>query len=350
MKPTLFIIAAACAALAACTKGTEVPNNTGLQTARVTLSFGNLAKDAIQTADEAKVSRIQVFVFKGDGLDAYKDASAVELKSGKIELTCTRGLRNIWVVANAPDLSSITSESALKERVTGMTEDNTADNFVMVGKADNEEITAIYSKTVDVDRIVSRIRLFSIKRDMSSSPLAQLPFEVTRVFLTNAVDNACYDIYTPVLPPETVLLNKVGDKIATANPFVYDPARTPAELTDGNVYGKPYGDSGDPATHTFYSYPDPEGRVKLVIEVKMDGKFYTYPVPIGITGANKTYDIKLVTLTKSGNPSDGDDEISAGENEDIEPAAATFSVTVNDWTPVLTFSGENGVVDGNITI
>lgn len=351
MKTKLLSIMAACAALAACSKTVELsPVDAPDEKANLSIGLEVRSKAGLQTGDEVKVSGIQVFVFKGHSLDAYKNATSDEIAKAKVELSCTQGDRDVWVLVNAPDLSSVTSSSVLSSSVSRLSADNASDKFVMVGRAEGEKITAIYSKTVEVDRIVSRIRLYQIRRNMWSESMKSLDFKITRVFLTNAADNACYDIFTPAVPQEYIFLNKVGETLSFDVPFVYDKAKEPSTVQDGSSYGNAYADAGSQAAHTFYTYPCTEGCTKLVVEVLLDGNYYTYPVPLGEIGSNKTYDIKMLTITRAGNPSDGDDVIDPEENEDIVPASASISITVNDWTPILTFGGEYGVKEGNIEI
>lgn len=356
MKTTLFVIAAAVLAFAACTKENTVSSEI-VQPARLTLNFKTHTKAAIQTADESRVADIQVFVFKSNGLDAYKHATDAEVSANKVELDCTQGNRDIWVVVNAPDLSSVTSRAELMSSTSNMTADNASNKFVMVGRIENQTITASCSKTVSVDRIVSRIRLFQVRKAMENPALRNVEFKIVRVYVTNVIDNAAYDLFTPKHPASYRWLNVVGGRIATDNGFLYNSLSSAAVISDGSNYGTEYVDAGTQAPHTFYVYPNEYSsavtgadQTKLVVEAVFGGDYYTYPIPLGEIGFNKTYDVKMLTVTRPGNPSDGDDDIEEGEDDPIVPATASFSVSVNDWQQVLTFGGKNGVIDGNIRI
>jgi len=175
MKKYFILAAAACAALAACNKEiveTPVQGNA----AKISLSFASSTKTDIQTADEAAVTDIKAFVFNGNSLDAYEAATSAEITSKVMEVSCTQGTRDIWIVVNGPaSLSSITTKSGLKAAVSNLTADNASNAFVMVGKAESQTVTASFATTINVDRIASRVRLFQVKRDMSNATLAPEP-------------------------------------------------------------------------------------------------------------------------------------------------------------------------------
>lgn len=362
MKKYFLIAAAACMTLAACNKSETVSLPKGESAcARLILEDGMTKAGEFQTADEAKVTSIQAFVFNGGAFDAYANATAAEIAAKEMKVSCTQGTRDIWVIINAPSLASITTLSGLKAAVSNLTADNAADKFVMVGKKEGENIVADYATSIAVDRIVSRVRLFQVKRDMSNDALRTVDFEIVRAYMSCVSDNACYDVFTPTYPSAISWLNARfanSGAMATTNAFVYNRLASSASVANGSIYGTEYVDNTTVAPFTFYVYPNqysvreasaPEtyDQTKLVVECRIDGQYYTYPIPVGTVSYNKTYDVKLLTITKLGNPSDGDDDVEGGEDDVIERTTATFTVTVSDWTQVLTFGG---VVDGNITI
>lgn len=342
MKTIYFAIAVACATLVACSKEQKdapelVPAS---QQAELTIGLSQTVKAGEDTSVDDTVNTIQVFVFNSGILDAYKSATTAEVVSGEIKLKCTQGLRDIWVLVNAPQQSGTITASALASAVISMTETNSYGNFVMVGKAGEQSIGSVYKKDIAVDRIVSRVRLMKVKRDMSANGLGSVDFKLTRIYLSDVADNACYDIFTPKYPSEFFWQNPSGGSIDVSNPLVYKDAGAVA-LLDGKSYE---------TVNSFYACPNPGNNTKLIVEVLLDGKYYTYPVPIGKIESNKTYDICLLTITRPGNPANGDDINDPGENQELSYASATFTIKVNEWTPVSTFGGVNGVVDGNIEI
>lgn len=357
MKKFLFITAVACAALAACNR------EEGPARVSITLSDSGVKAD-LQTADEAKVTGIMAFVFKGNSLDAYAEATPAEIEAKEMTVSCTQGTRDIWIVVNGPEsLGSITTASGLRKAVSNLTEDNNPGNFVMVGKACDESVSTESTVSINVHRIVSRVRLFQVMRDMENQTLASLPadrFKIVRAYMTCVTGNACYDVFTPEHPGSYKWLSAIWSNsaaIATGNTFIYDKPVTAIPLAEDASYGTEYANGSTTATHTFYVYPSEfdsvtgnpveTDQMKLVVECLIDGEFYTYPIPLGSVSYNKTYDVKLLTIKHLGNNSNGDDTIDGGEDEVIRHTSATFSITVKDWTQVLTFGGVN---NGNITI
>lgn len=342
MKTIYFAIAAACAALVACSKEQkDAPESMpSSQQAELTIGLSQTSKAGGDVSADGTMNTIQVFVFNSGILDAYKAATAAEVALGEVQLKCTQGIRDIWVLVNAPQQSGTISASALASAVISMTETCGPGNFVMVGKAGGQNIGSVYQKDIAVDRIVSRVRLMKVKRDMAANGLGSVEFKITRIYLSDAADNACYDIFTPQYPSKFLWQNPSGGSINVSNPLVYKDAGAVA-LQDGKLYE---------TVNSFYSCPNPGNNTKLIVEVLLDGKYYTYPVPIGKVESNKTYDIGQLTITRPGNPSNGDDVNDPGENQEISYATATFTIKVNDWDPVSTFGGADGVVDGNIEI
>ena len=361
MKKHLVFLAAACAVLAACQKEEAAVVET-VAPAKVELKIGSKASKALvaDTANEAKVNSIQAFVFNGNSLDAYDYASAAEIEAQAMEVSCSQGKRDIWVIVNAPSLASVTTLSALKASVTSLLTDNAADSFVMIGKAEGETVTETYAKTIYVDRNVSRVRLFQIKRDMTSEALKDVEFKIVRAYITDAIDNSCIDVYTPTEPEAYVWKSAYfanSGAMETGSAFLYKKLESAVSLANGATNGTAYADNVA-ADWNFYVYPNKNtgkdtaspatfDQTKLVVECYINGSYYTYPIPLGAVSYNKTYDVKLLTITKLGNNSNGDDVVDEGEDDVITAATATFTVTVNDWEQVLTFGG---VTDGNITI
>lgn len=367
MKKQFLILAAACAVLAACNKEESACIKTG-GPARVELHIGSNGAKALiaDTNNEAKVNSVQAFVFNGNAVDAYGVATADDLKKETvtINLNCSQGIRDIWAVVNAPSLSSITTLADLKASVTSLLADNAADSFVMIGKADGENVGEDYEKTIFVDRNVSRIRLFQVKRDMKTDALKDVEFKIVRAYITNAVDNSCIDVYTPTWPETFVWKSTyfpTAGPMETGSAFLYHKLESEVTVANGETYGTAYADGGV-ADWNFYVYPNSHGakdtaepvafdQTKLVVECYINGQYYTYPIPLGEISYNKSYDVKLLTITKLGNNANGDDNVDNTpeypEDEIISTTTATFTIVVNDWEQVLTFGG---VVDGNIRI
>ena len=363
-KIFLFAAAAAMMVLASCNKESQ-PESVSVVNAgpsRVTLGISSIATKATidDTEAEAKVNSIQVFVFNGDAVDAYHNASASEIAALRVEVNATAGVRDIYAFVNANDLSSYTSKVALLGATTTLGDNGyAADSFVMSGKLLSQTLTASYSNTILVDRYTSRIRIHKITRNFSGG-LAAVAFRINRIYLTSAVTNERYDFGAPA---EYSWINKSfgpvsGRALATSNAFVYQALGTPAVVANSASY--------QPAVpHSFYAYANVNANVsagdsginqtyrntRLVVECQVDtdndgsfeaDEFYTYPISMGAIGNNKSYEINELVLTMLGNPSDGDDNADDGEDDDISKVVASFSISVNDWEEVLV--GVNGTV------
>ena len=305
-------------------------------------------KADIQNADEAKVNSVQVFVFRGDEIDAYKSAGAVS----SLTLSATQGVRDIYVVVNAPDLSSVSGKAALLAGISNLTADNASDSFVMVGSLTSQTLNASYEKTVEVNRIAARIKISKVTRDFSASGASATDFKIVRFYISNAVDNCKYDFSAPASLNWLNAEFANGGAISTSNSFVYKKLSTAAPVSEDGSYSE---------SQVFYVYPNElssdattgnpptyTGKAtRLCVEVEIDGQKYVYPICVGAIQCNKSYEISNLTLTRKGNPTDGDDVIDDEEDDPIAASSISLSVEVNDWTQVLTFGDVTG---GEITI
>lgn len=345
MKKSLILLAAAAFALASCNKTAEPTAPAQGTPSKVTVSVSSRTTKAdtiADTDDEAKVNTLQIFVFRGDDLDVYGSvANATEM-----ELNATTGDRTVYAVVNAPDLSSVAKKSVLEAEISLFTQ-NTATNFVMVGKSDVTLGTET-DVVVPVDRIAARIKLDKVTRNFSSAALADATFEIIRFYETAVVGNQTYGLTAPAT---LVWYTLPGTAIETGMPLLYSKLATAASLAQEESYETPV---------SLYAYPNAveaddieyddagafvkanAGITRFVMETKINGSFYTYPIEIKGIVNNKSYEIRNLVITRLGNPSDGDDENDPGEDDPIESKDFNFSVTVNDWGLVLL--GDEGTV------
>ena len=304
------------------------------------------ASEVTKASPEDSVKSIRVYVFNGNSLDGYDTATPDELAAGTVSVDCTRGLRDIWVVVNGPEsLSSVTTRAGLKEAVSHLCEDNSSGAFVMVGRSEALTLGATFSGSIGVGRIVSRVRLFRIRRELKAEE-----FSIRRIYTTCVAGNACYDVFTPTFPSsrEYLMAPWGGNSAMIADEgFLYREFEPPVSLADGESCGTDL---------TFYVYPNEyagadaplsRDQTKLVVECIVDGRYYTYPVPLGRIGSNKSYDINMLTITRLGNDSNGDDVVDPEEDVVISVAPATFALSVNDWYEITRIGGAE---DGNLTI
>ena len=311
MKKSIFAFAATLAALVACNKNEATPmqpqDQESLVPCELTVGIcGAMTKATAVTADnEAKVNRLQVFVFRGDDLDAY--ASVENAK--ELTLSCTAGERVVYALVNAPDYSTVPGKAALLAKVSEL-EANTLTNFEMVG---SKTVTLPQSEkvSIDVNRIASRVVLKKITRNFTSAALQALDFTVDAIYLVNVAGNTSYDLTAAPAAWYNVAENK--NELAS---LLYD---APASLiTNGQSYS---------TAHTFYAYPNDlaVNTTRLVIETTLGETKYYYPINLPEMAANKSYEIEEVKITRPG---------SDNPDEPVSFADATFSINVIDWTVV----------------
>ena len=311
MKKSIFAFAAALAALVACNKNEATPmqpqNQESLVPCELTVGIcGAMTKATAVSADnEAKVNNLQVFVFRGDDLDAYASVDNAQ----ELTLSCTAGDRVVYALVNAPDYSAVPGKAALLAKVSELSA-NSLSNFEMVG---SKSVTLPQSEkvSIDVNRIASRVVLKKITRSFTSEALQALNFKVDAIYLINVAGNTSYDLSAAPAKWYNVAENK--DELAS---LLYD---APASLiTNGQSYS---------TAHTFYAYPNDlaTNTTRLVIETTLGETKYYYPINLPEMAANKSYEIEEVKITRPG---------SDNPDEPVSFADATFSINVIDWTVV----------------
>jgi len=343
-KNLLFITAAAgLMALAACNRE-EAPASApealpSLEKASLTvrLEGSSLTKAGSQSAEEAKVNSLQVFVFNADNIDVYGKVS----DASTLTLDATVGERTVWALVNAPDLGSVTSMAALKAAVSSFS-DNAADSFVMSG-SQAVTLTASSSVTVPVSRIASRVVIGKITRKLGAAGLAALPegdFTVVRAYLQDVPGEQRYDRSLTAF--SSWMASSLGDgKIASSSPLLCQAPSGTATIAQSGSYE--WGAA-------LYCYPNPATEdsaaakvTRLILECSVGGDLYTYPILLdGGVASNRSYEIKELVITRLGNPSDGDDDIDSGEDQPVTSVDIPFGVSVSDWEVVLL--GDNGTV------
>ena len=312
MKKSIFAFAAALVALVACNKNEATPMQPQnqletLEPCELTVGIcGAMTKaTAVTTENEAKVNNLQIFVFRGDDLDAY--ASVDNAK--ELTLSCTAGEREVYALVNAPDYSAVPGKAALLAKVSELSA-NSLTNFEMVG---SKSVTLPQASTVsiDVNRIASRVVLKKITRNFTSAALQSLDFTIDAIYLINVAGNTSYDLTKA--PAAWYNVAKNNNELAS---LLYDaPA---SAVANGQSYIP---------VHTFYGYPNDlaVNTTRLVIETTLGTTKYYYPINLPAMESNKSYEIEEVTITRPG---------SDNPDEPVSFADASFSINVIDWTVV----------------
>ena len=283
----------------------------------VGIATGMTKSTTITAEDEVKVNNLQVFVFRGDALDAYGVAD----NASTVTVSCTKGNREVYAVVNAPDLKDIATKTDLLAAKSALS-DNDESNFVMIGKT-NADLPSELPVNVEVDRIVSKVVLKTVNRAFTSAALAALNFSIDEIFITNVAGDVNYGLTDNPLE----WYNKMDYNSEMAM-FTHDaPA---ASVVNEEAYS---------TQHTFYCYPNKAAdsdatswsprRTRLVLKTTLGTDTYYYPVTLPELENNKSYELEL-TITRPG--SDNADMPVSFED-------CAFEITVKPWTVVAVTDG-----------
>ena len=283
----------------------------------VGIATGITKSTTITADDEVKVNNLQVFVFRGDALDAYGVAD----NASTVTVSCTKGNREVYAVVNAPDLKDIATKTDLLAAKSALS-DNDESNFVMIGKT-NADLPSELPVNVEVDRIVSKVVLKTVNRAFTSAALAALNFSIDEIFITNVAGDVNYGLTDNPLE----WYNKMDYNSEMAM-FTHDaPA---ASVVNEEAYS---------TQHTFYCYPNKAAdsdatswsprRTRLVLKTTLGTDTYYYPVTLPELENNKSYELEL-TITRPGS-----------DNADMPVSFAdcSFSISVKPWTVVTVSEG-----------
>ena len=430
----LWLVAALC--IVSCNKDTGIKTEepSAEQTASLTLRVKSniptkATPDTHTTEDEVKINTIDLFIFDmqegsmSEGmLEAYKRVSLSDDDEAVIKMNSTTGKKRIYAVTNAgvnaygggsSDLANtIETEEDLLASISKFS-DNALSDFIMVGSAatlvEDEKTEPVLEAgnaaanniTIEVKRLVSRIKIGSIKGDFTAPGLRKKDFEVKRIYLMNVAKQANYvngswkDVFgdetrgTVTTAPEGfVAATEVGKYYAFATPSAnsaqadgfwnwmdhttFEEGDQVALSDDAAVKAltlKEYsGDEGliyssdsdrtvlEGNTMTlgeyFYAYPNssvPAGEMedvdmttKLVIETQItidsETLTYYYPLSIPYLQPNYAYTIGTVTIHRLG---------SKDPFHPVSTANCTFTITVQDWDTGEIVGKYNNGVEGS---
>ncbi len=315
MKNLQFVCALICgaAALASCNKnlsreqyplpeeGEKCVLNVNAFSSLQVKSTGTV--DAVTSAEKT-IKSLQVFVFRGDMLDAYGKAN-----TSTLSLTCTAGSRQVYALVNAPDLSSISSKKTLLSTVVDLNA-NATNALVMVGNK-TVDLPTTAAVGIPVSRMVSRIVLPKITRDFESASLQELSFTIESIYICDAAGDGSVD--------GTAANKKWYNESSNKN-------EAPSLLYD-KVSKAVANNASYATTHYFYTMPNNNEvkKTKLVIEAKLAGTTYYYPVELPALAANKSYEFTGITVKRPGSDT---------PDTPVSSSSISFSVSVVDWTVV----------------
>lgn len=269
--------------------------------------------------EEKTVSSYQVLIFDRTDmmLEAYATPDPTALS---VNIRCTTGPKEVVVLANAPDVSSIVSyDSFLKTR--SLLSDNAAGNLVMEGHASPELYASGNSVTVDIRRMVSKVVLDKVTVDFEVDAYDKMDFILKEVYLTNVAGDKSY-------------LAENADPASWYNKMV----RTQDAKVDALIYER-IGDVNLKETrqytvqHHFYCYPNPYRQdtfspvtwsprpTRLVLVAELGGKKCYYPVSLPELKQNMRYYVTL-NIIRPG---------ASSPEQDMEKYPATININIVEW-------------------
>ena len=342
MKKTLLLMAAIAAMACSCDKNSDCEPCQEAET-KATLNVSLDFEDEPQTRAtsyvtaqtyETKVNDVQVLVFDSTGaLNAYVDA---DTKTSGITISTTAGSKTVWAVVNGPNLSSITTMSALQSTAVDLGANSTTETvgFVMAGSTTCTVGSSATTASISVKRLVTRVALQKIS---NSLPASYGALTVNNVTLINVAGNQNLAGTASV----STWYNKMGRK---------DGATATGQIIDGSTYVSSHptltfksvgssvanGGSLTPTTpYLFYTYPnstttDATGwassftarKTRLVVAATIGGTKYYSPVVIDTPARNTAYTVEL-TITGPG---------STDPDKPVVKGSINASVTVQGWS------------------
>ncbi len=305
----------------------------------------NVSTKVTGIRDEAEVAfqNVQIFVFRSvaegssepEVLDACVSKSSAPFTD--IQLSCTIGRREVWVVVNADadycaDGSVRTKADLLAK--TSQLESNKANQLLMIGNVITDLLPGKMKVEVPVVRACAKVVLQSIKNDMEAVAYRGKDyFKIKDIYLTNvpaSIDYTC-SRKAANLSESQWYARRQKETDARKSALILD-TQSPKTLDYGSTYNN---------VHTFYSFPNecPPNEdelwspraTRLVIEAEFfDGtKYHTcyYPITLynesSATGLerNKQYFVNL-TVKRPG---------SDHPDKKVEFETISGSITVAKW-------------------
>ena len=285
-------------------------------------------------AYETAVNDVQIFVFDSNGaLNAYVDA---DKQTTGISISTIYGDKTVWAVVNGPDLSTITTLSALQKTAVNLSANKTdaTQGFLMAGSTTCSVEGTTASASIAVKRLVARVALQKVT---NSLPASYGSLTINNVMLINVAGNQNLECTASI----STWYNKMGRMDgATSSSNIIDGSTYPAslpELTFKSVNTSVNnGASHAPTTpYLFYTYQNnstAEGggwtsdnfsarKTRLVVTATIGGTKYYYPVSITNPTRNTAHTVELTIIGLG----------STDPDKPVQKGAITATVTVDPW-------------------
>ncbi len=305
----------AAAAIVACEKKeAKLPVDEG-QTVTLEVKVPVERTKALSDASESVVNNCQILVYSASSgvLETHEESG-----SSSVTVTCTKGPKEIVALVNAPDMSSAVTYSQLQE-ARSLLEENSMQSLVMEGSRTVDPDTA-ENVTVDVRRLVSKVRLVKVETAFEKEEYYDLGFKINSVYLINVAGDKKWlaDAGGPAS-----WYNKKGYVSSACDALLYDAVSGQALTKEDKVY-----DTG----HVFYCYPNPNDEdsfeedftprpTRLVVEATIGEETYFYPVSLPELKRNTVYDVSI-SVKRPG---------VLDPNDDIEKKDASVSINIIGW-------------------
>lgn len=335
-----------------------------------TRAIGDLSGDGVAAkglAAESAIKQLEVWVFQGDVLDAYKSATGDEVK----DIPARKGDRDIVVVANAA-LGEITSKATLLASLKDLPSTDISDKgLIMTAEPISTTLEAgknyygytgtnsdghnyIETTPLPITRVNARVSIIGATLDNTSIPTNQVAIfdnlkdvevamfnvpEKTKLFGASLASNENYKFGAKWPSPKTTYVGAneeaatgidiLTDGVAGALPLVNTQAPyyyVNESSGDNKMFivlrAKPY--KGEtPVTTVKDLYTDAEGYTYYPVWINKDGLTVSGTIGDGNVYRNTQYNITL-TIKGLGNPT----------IDPVETAFLDVKVEVTPWAVV----------------
>ncbi len=260
-----------------CSSGTDVPE----EQCRYTVILGTSAAegDGRYPANSQEICHTDIFIFNDDALRRLDSYQRIE-GGGPVKAASRRGDKIMVIIANSPlsktEWRHVNSYEGFMEEMSFL-ETEIAEYPVMSAVL---HISAGSGETyrADLERLVSEVRINSIRTDFSGRGYDGEPLTDVKVYLTN-VNASCRMLRHEDFRPEMLI-----------NPGFLDMAAISGFRDAGLVFREIDGDIGEDGVYpdiSLYCYPN-NGMEEtagspftaLVVEGRIRGNTYWYPIVI----------------------------------------------------------------------